>query len=376
LIWQNNSKDKFIVRTIEGIELPSPPSFTTEDKAIRHLQNTKQLLDLSAMLDQSGQISPDEKKRWLLVDAELLMPLFSKGRLCGVFSLGIKGEDDPYYKEDLDLLSGLGDQVNISLENAILTEELREQDRLKKELEVARRIQISSLPQKDPQVAGLDISGVSIPALEVGGDYYDYLSFSDDRFGVVIGDVSGKGTSAALYMSQLKGVLQTASRHHRSLKELMIEVNAITFDSIELQSYITLLCGAFDVKDRKLHLVKAGHLPLIHYSASDRSFRELAPRGLGIGLEQGIIFQAELEEAQIAFAPGDVFLFYTDGIVDARNRDGEEFEASALLKVIQENGWDTACDLREKIISQVRQFTAGASQTDDMTLVVVKVGGE
>lgn len=373
LIWQNNSKDKFIVKTIEGIELPSPPAFTTEDKAIKQLQNTKQLLDLSALLDQSGQISPDEKKRWLLLDAELLMPLLSRGELCGMLSLGIKGEDDPYYKEDLDLLSNLGDQVNISLENAILTEELREQDRLKKELEVARRIQISSLPQKDPQVAGLDISGVSIPALEVGGDYYDYLSFPDDRFGVVIGDVSGKGTSAALYMSQLKGVLQTASRHHRSLKDLMIEVNAITFDSIELQSYITLMCGAFDVKARKLQLVKAGHLPLIHYSARDRSFRELAPRGLGIGLEQGIIFQTELEEAQITFAPGDIFLFYTDGIVDARNSDGEEFEAKALLKVIEENGWDTAGDLRERIISQVRQFTAGASQVDDMTLVVVKV---
>jgi serine phosphatase RsbU (regulator of sigma subunit) len=372
LLWKNNPENMFVVKTLEGIELPSPPSFTAEDKAIKHLQNTKQLLDLSALLDQPGKISPDEKKRWLLLDAELLMPLFSKGELCGALSLGVKGEDDPYYKEDLDLLSSLGDQVNISLENAVLTEELREQDRLKKELEVARRIQLGSLPQADPQIAGLDISGVSIPALEVGGDYYDYLSFPDDRFGVVIGDVSGKGTSAALYMSQLKGVLQTASRYHRSLKDLMIEVNAITFDNIELQSYITLLCGAFDVKSRKLHIVKAGHLPLIHYSANDRSFRELAPRGLGIGLEYGKIFQAELEEAQISFAPGDVFLFYTDGIIDARNSDGKEFETKSLLNVIQENGCDTACDLRERIISQVRQFTAGASQVDDMTLVVVK----
>jgi len=373
LIWKSKPENRFTVQTLEGIDLPAPPSFTLEDKAMKHMQNTRQLLDLSALLDQPGLISTDEKKRWQLLDTELLMPLFSKGQLNGVLSLGLKREDDPYYKEDLELLSSLGDQVNISLENAVLTEALREQDRLKKELEVARRIQLGSLPQADPQVAGLDVSGVSIPALEVGGDYYDYLSLPDGRFGVVVGDVSGKGTSAALYMSQLKGVLQTASRYHRSLKELLTEVNAITFDNIELQSYITLLCAAFNVKNQKLSVVKAGHQPLIHYSARDRSFRELAPRGIGIGLEHGKIFQAELEEVQTAFAPGDVFIFYTDGIIEARNSRDEEFDTTTILKLIQENGWDSACELRERIVSQVRSFAAGASQHDDMTLVVVKV---
>jgi sigma-B regulation protein RsbU (phosphoserine phosphatase) len=376
LLWKNKNEKRFMISRLDGFELANSAFFTAEDKVVKHLQNSKQLLDLSVLSDKPAMIAADEKKRWELLQTELLLPLFAKGELLGILSLGTKGEDDPYYKEDLELLASLGDQVNISLENAVLTDELREQDRLKKELEVARRIQLSSLPQADPQVAGLDISGISIPALEVGGDYYDYLSFADGRFGVVIGDVSGKGTSAALYMSQLKGVLQTASRYHRSLKELLIEVNAITFDNIELQSYITLMCGAFDVKSRKLQIVKAGHLPLLHYSARDRSFRELAPRGLGIGLEHGKIFRSELEEIEAPFGPGDVFLFYTDGIIEARNSDGDEFEASALHKVIQENGWGTACELRERIISQVRQFTAGAPQRDDMTLVVVKVDGE
>jgi sigma-B regulation protein RsbU (phosphoserine phosphatase) len=272
------------------------------------------------------------------------------------------------------MLTALGDQINVAFKTTLLTEELREQDRLRKELEVARRIQLSSLPQSDPQIPGLEISGISIPALEVGGDYYDYIDFADGRFGVVVGDVSGKGTSAALYMSTLKGILKAASKYHRSLKDLLVEVNAIAFQSMELQSYITLMCGAFDIKGHKLSLVRAGHLPLLHYSAQDRICRQLVPKGIGVGLENGQIFKSELEEVEVAFGLGDVFLFYTDGITEARDSLGNEFETDLLAKTIQENGWEKATALREKIIAQVQKFTAEASLKDDMTLVVVKVG--
>jgi serine phosphatase RsbU (regulator of sigma subunit) len=208
--------------------------------------------------------------------------------------------------------------------------------------------------------------------LEVGGDYYDYLAFADGRFGVVVGDVSGTGTSAALYMAQLKGMLQAGAKHHRSLKELVVEVNAITFASITAQSFITLMCGAFDVKAKKLSLVRAGHLPLMHYSAAERTCRQVVPKGIGLGLENGRLFQSELEELELAFKPNDVFLFYTDGIAEAHDAEGNEFEAQLLAKILQENGWNNAAALREKIFSQVQRFAAGSAPHDDMTLVVVK----
>jgi sigma-B regulation protein RsbU (phosphoserine phosphatase) len=374
LLLYHEVERKFSVRTIAGAEMNNPPVFTHQDKVIKRLQESQHLVDLSLLKDQSGLLSEDEIARWEGLGTELALPLLSKGELTGIVTLGVKEGDEPYYKEDLDMLTALGDQINVAFKTTLLTEELREQDRLRKELEVARRIQLSSLPQSDPQIPGLEISGISIPALEVGGDYYDYIDFADGRFGVVVGDVSGKGTSAALYMSTLKGILKAASKYHRSLKDLLVEVNAIAFQSMELQSYITLMCGAFDIKGHKLSLVRAGHLPLLHYSAQDRICRQLVPKGIGVGLENGQIFKSELEEVEVAFGLGDVFLFYTDGITEARDSLGNEFETDLLAKTIQENGWEKATALREKIIAQVQKFTAEASLKDDMTLVVVKVG--
>jgi sigma-B regulation protein RsbU (phosphoserine phosphatase) len=372
LFMHEENKPNWRVRVTSDAALLDLPEFKPADKIIKLLQERQQLIDLSSLEEQVGEIAAEEKSRLEKLRAELVLPILSKKSLTGLLALGSKAGNEPYYKEDLELLATLGDQINISFENALLTEKLREQDRLKKELEVARRIQMSSLPQADPQIPGLEISGVSIPALEVGGDYYDYLNFADGRFGVVIGDVSGKGASAALYMSQLKGMLQAGAKHHLSIKDLFVEVNAITFQSLASQSFITLLCGAFDVPARQLRLARAGHLPLIHYSALERVCRQLIPKGLGVGLENGPLFKNELEEIELRFDPGDVFLFYTDGLTEARDALGNELETSWMEKIIRANGYASAIALREKIISQLRQLTTADSPKDDMTLVVVK----
>ncbi|NIR52398.1 SpoIIE family protein phosphatase [candidate division KSB1 bacterium] len=372
VLWRGK-KTAYTVNRTTGLNSNLEVDFSDEDGVIKQLQKKQQLLDLSPLFEQSDAISDDETRRWHTLGTELALPLLKKGQLIGLISLGSKTDNEPYYKEDLELLETLSDQVNISLENALLTEELREQERLRKELEVARRIQLSTLPQADPQISGLDISGVSIPALEVGGDYYDYLELVDGRFGVVVGDVSGKGTSAALYMSQLKGILKTAAKFYSSLKELMNELNTLTFMSIESKSFITLTLGAFDIKRRKFSLVRAGHLPLIYYCAKEKQCREIVPKGIGVGLENGRLFSTELEEAEFKFDSGDVFLFYSDGIIEARNSQGKEFETEFMMNMVAQNGCQNAFSLREAIISQVHTFTGNSSQLDDMTLVVVKV---
>ena len=375
LFMHEENKPQWRVRFSSDAALLELPEFKPADKIILLLQTRRQLVDLSSLEEQTGEISFEEKQRLEKLQAELVLPILSKKNLTGLLTLGSKAGNEPYYEEDLELLATLSDQINISFENALLTEKLREQDRLKKELEVARRIQLSSLPQADPEIPGLEITGVSIPALEVGGDYYDYLNFADGRFGVVIGDVSGKGTSAALYMSQLKGMLQAGARHHRSLKDLVIEVNAITYQSFTAQSFITLLCGAFDVAARKLSLVRAGHLPLIHYSAKEKICRQHLPKGLGLGLEQGRLFKSELEEMDLMFGAGDVFVFYTDGLTEAQDAQGHELEIAWLEKIVQANGYASAVGLREKVVAQLQQLTAADSPRDDMTLIVVKVDG-
>lgn len=347
--------------------------FSNSDVVIGVLQEKQRLVDLTPLWEQKVEIPEEEVSKWESLGTEIALPLLSKGELLGVISLGLKGDDEPYYKEDMDLLETLSDQINISLENAILTESLREQDRLKKELEVARRIQLHSLPQADPEISGLEVSGVSIPALEVGGDYYDYLEFADGRFGVVVGDVSGKGMFAALYMSQLKGVLKTASKFYQTLKELAVEVNAATFMSMEKKSFITLCLGAFDLNQKKFQMVRAGHLPILYYSAKEGLCKELTPKGIGVGLGDSKIFESELEEIEIDFDSGDIFLFYTDGIDEARNSKGEELGINTLNNLMQNNGHGTALDLRKKIIAEIDTSSGDTHQRDDMTLVVVRV---
>jgi sigma-B regulation protein RsbU (phosphoserine phosphatase) len=372
VLWNNGNRE-FHTRKTSDNPVSADLAFSTDDVVISTMQKKKKLLDLTPLREQETEISDSEVRKWESLRSEIVLPLLAKGKLLGAISLGPKGQDEPYYKEDIDLLETLNDQINISLENAILTEGLREQDRLRKELEVARRIQLHSLPQTDPHVTGLDVSGISIPALEVGGDYYDYLDFADGRFGVVVGDVSGKGTSAALYMSQLKGVLQTAARFYKSLKDLMVAVNSVTFKSIEKKSFITLTCGAFDLKRRKFQLVRAGHLPIVYYCAKDRTCNEVTPAGIGVGLVEGEVFDQSLEELEVSLAAGDIFLFYTDGIDEACNAKGEQLDIATLSGLIASNGDDTASQLRERILSEVEVSHDNTIQKDDMTLVVVRV---
>jgi len=373
IYWYHPDDGEFKARKLNMNGVTELPVFTDADKVVKKLKKEQQLVDLSPLKTEPDLLSSEETAKWKRLQGEMVLPLMSKGDVVGMLSIGPKENEEPYYKEDIELLESLNDRINISLDNALLTEELREQDRMKKELEVARRIQLSSLPQTDPKVPGLDISGISIPALEVGGDYYDYIEFTDGRFGVVVGDVSGKGTSAALYMSQLKGILNTASQYHQSLKKLMEEVNAIIFRSIEQQSFITLIFGAFDLKNRKFNLVRAGHLPVLYYNGQTHSCRQLTPGGIGVGLENGKIFKSEIKEVAVTFKSGDIFLFYTDGVIEARNARGDEFETELLDNLIRENKSESALSLREKIVDKVREFSEYTSQSDDMTLVVVKI---
>ncbi len=375
LYWWMPEERKFKLLRLTDEASLNAPAFSRQDQVVKLLEEKQHYVDVSPLHEIPNFLSEDELHKWAKLKAEIVIPLIYKGQLRGFISLGPKAEDEPYFTEDLELIETLSDQINISLENALLTEELREQARLKKELEVARQIQLSTLPQSDPRVPGLQISGISIPAFEVGGDYYDYIDFGEDRLGIVVGDVSGKGTSAALYMSQLKGILKTACRYHQSLKSLVVEVNAITYQSIDMKSFITLSCALFDLKKKNLRLVRAGHLPLIYYSAKDQSCHELIPKGIGIGLENGKIFNKELEEIQLKFHPGDVFLFYTDGIVEVHENfsSSNEYEISWLEYLLKTHAQESAAEIRTRIIDQVKRFTDGEYQKDDMTLVVVKV---
>jgi serine phosphatase RsbU (regulator of sigma subunit) len=312
--------------------------------------------------------------RRLLTDVEVqyLFPLRSHDELVGALLIGEKLAEDVFREEDFEFLGALAAQVAPAVENAFLYHALAQQERLKHELELARRIQMESLPQSTPRVEGLDIAGVSIPAFEVGGDYFDYLNGNPGHLTVMVGDVSGKGTSAALYMSRLQGIVRSLHAFDLSPHEFFVRTNDLLCRDLERRSFVTAIGGFFDAGQRQMVLARAGHLPLYYYSAATAEVHRVLPRGLGFGLSNRHVFEHELEEQLIAYRPGDVFLFITDGITESVAPSGDDFGEDRVLWLLERHAHATALEIRDEVTEAVRAFSATEEQFDDQTVVVVK----
>ncbi|TSA20632.1 PDZ domain-containing protein [bacterium] len=296
----------------------------------------------------------------------------SKDKLVGALLVGEKRSEAPFHQDDLDFLGVVAKQSSVAIENAFLYEELAEKERMKHELAIARRIQLASLPQVTPTIEGLEIAGASHPALEVGGDYFDYLNGEAGKITVIVGDVSGKGTSAALYMSKVQGILRSLHAFKLSPKELFVRTNRLLCNDLEKSSFVTAITGAFDPKAGKLVLARAGHLPLYHYVAQTHTVEAVTPKGLGLGLEATDIFSSELEERVISYQPNDVFVFGSDGVTEAENEAGEQFGEDGLMSLISLHSTEDANTLLNRIMQAVQDFAGGGEQHDDQTVVVVK----
>jgi serine phosphatase RsbU (regulator of sigma subunit) len=256
----------------------------------------------------------------------------------------------------------------------VLLREQAEKERLEEELRIARAIQMSLLPREGAvTVPGLRVAALCTPAAEVGGDYYDLLPLSGTRLGVLVADVSGKGTSAALYMAELKGLVLSLSRIHDSPARLLAEANCILAANMDSRSFITMTYAVVDVGTRKMRFARAGHSPIIQLEAATGETRVLTPPGLGLGLDRGPRFEQIMEEAEVPLHSGDVFLFFTDGLSEAMNAEAELFGEGRLRRIMEESRALGSEGIRERILGEIRDFAAGAPPADDMTLVLFKV---
>jgi hypothetical protein len=251
---------------------------------------------------------------------------------------------------------------------------IAERERFLKELEIARSIQMRFLPATAPTFPGLEIACLCRPAMEVGGDYYDFVRHDDHRLAVIIGDVSGKGVSAAFFMTMAKGIIKALSKINPSPKLLLSDMNTVFYENTPKEVFISLIYGLFDTKNNTLTFARAGHNPLIVRKSLGSTPELLNPAGLAIGLEKGAVFAATIEEKTVPIQPGDVFVFYTDGISESMNKNGDEFGEERLGQLIHQHANETAPTLLESITREVTSFASGTNQHDDFTMVVVKVG--
>jgi phosphoserine phosphatase RsbU/P len=280
-------------------------------------------------------------------------------------------------QDQLGELATSFNEMTGSIEQLLQTE--AEKKRLEEELRIARQIQMSLLPPGPLIVPGMEVAALCVPAREVGGDYYDFLALSEGRVGVLIADVSGKGTSAALYMAELKGLVLALSQIYQSPRDLLIEVNRILSDNLDSRSFITMTYAVIDLNAGTMTSARAGHTPMIYLPASGKnpgSAQVVAPSGMVVGLRlEGVQekFVELLEEHTLRIAPGDVFVLYTDGVTEAMNADSDLFGEGRLGRLVEEHGHLESSELRERILRDVEAFVDGADQHDDMTMILIKI---
>ena len=310
------------------------------------------------------------KKLDIAVGSLICVPLASHSELIG-FLHATKAFQYGFDQDDIDVLTTFADHVTIAIENSKLIAKSLERERFQQEMMVAQQMQKRLLPQKIPRFASLDVAALSEPSLEVGGDYYDFVALDPQRLGVVVGDVSGKGVSAAFYMAEVKGIFQSLSRVAISPRDLLLRANQALSDSLEKNAFISLLYAIFDTQRSTVTLARAGHCPMIHISGN--SAHNVRPTGLGLGLTHEKIFEESTQETTISLKSGDVCIFYTDGLTESRNSEGEEFGVDRLVDVCVKAKQNSAEGLKTSILDEVRNYTSNSTYGDDMTLVVVKI---
>jgi sigma-B regulation protein RsbU (phosphoserine phosphatase) len=279
-------------------------------------------------------------------------------------------------RDQLGELAESFNSMTASIED--LLQSKAQKERLEQELRIARGIQMSLLPQAPLLACGLNFAGHCEPAREVGGDYYDFWAIDDHRFAMLIADVAGKGTSAALYMAELKGIVLSFSQSHVSPRQLLIDANRIISNHLDTRRFITMTYGVVDVRAHTLTYARAGHCPLIRLpgpGAVAQGAEVLAPDGLvlGLNLDDGATFERLLEEATLPIAPGDVFLLYTDGLTEAMNPAGDFFGEERLSALVQAHGTAPFPQLRDEILGAISTFVGPAEQQDDMTMLLLRV---
>jgi sigma-B regulation protein RsbU (phosphoserine phosphatase) len=314
------------------------------------------------------------------LSTELLVPLPGRNRLVGVIALGPKRSEEPYSRTDRQLLQTVASQTGLALENAellqTLTTEIAQRERISSELEIAREVQERLFPQTYPHIPGIDLAGYCRPAQVVGGDYYDFFLLpattgSNSRLALALGDISGKGISAALLMASLRASLRSgALLQQGDVASLISHVNQLVYDSSTSNRYATFFYAELDPETRLLTYVNAGHNPPVILRRNQ--VIQLEATGIVIGL----LPVADYAQATIHLQPGDAIIAFTDGISEAMTSSEEEWGEHRMVATAQQRLAHTSCTAQQLltcILDAADAFTAGAPQHDDMTLLVCTV---
>ncbi len=340
----------------------------------------------------SGKVAKEEKP-WLIEEAgqlplELLagkdlsqlepfvsfpmicVPLQVKGRVLGVINVAGKRSAGEFTAGDLKLLSTIASQAAISIYNTQLIEELKQSERVKRDMEIAERIQMSLLPKGPPPFRGVELAGRCVPARNIGGDYYDFFTISEDVLDIVIADVSGHSVGAALVMAATRSVLRAEVLQNSGPGGVLTRASAVMYDDLAAaELFITLFYVRYERKTGKLTYANGGHNLPFTYRAVDQRCTTIDADGMLLGVVDNLHF----DQGGVRLGSGDILVLYTDGVTEAKNDAGEQFGQERLYRLVQQNGKMTAQGLLDEVYRQLYRHISDAAQSDDFTTVIMKV---
>jgi phosphoserine phosphatase RsbU/P len=316
------------------------------------------------------------QKRFNAVAAQLarvgivaVVPMQIQNQVKGAVLLGEKLRGGNYTKADLEFLYSLANLAIISIENARLFRDAIEKQRLEDELAIAREIQQGLLPAKLPEIPGFETAAVNITSLQVGGDYYDVVPIQDDQYILAIGDVSGKGTPAALLMANVQASLRAFAPMGLSLSDATGRINDLTSLNTGQDKFITFFWGSLNARTKEFRYVNAGHNPPFLLK-TDGSIQRLDVGGIILGLMKTF---APYQEGSVVLGSGDVIVMFTDGVSEAMNGDEEDFTEERLEEVLKRVRTESPSEIIEQIQLALEHHTQGTPQSDDITMLVLRV---
>lgn len=313
---------------------------------------------------------------FLQVENQLVTPIKAQERIEGVLSLinrgGTEQYSPPFDVHDQEFLMAVGEQAAIAIRNARMHKILAEQEIIQREIQIAQEVQGLLLPKESPRVEGFDIEGFSRSARRVGGDYYDFIWMDEKHLAIIIADVAGKGVPGAITMAMVRSALKGEIHRSRDVRDILTELNWFVFQDTKSDTFVSMFLAVLDIETRKLTLARAGHEPPIYISSQDGRTHMLEPGGIALGMDGGELFFQTLETSEITLNPGDVVVFYTDGVTEAMNSEGEEFSMNRFMDTLMQSKDSGAGRMLEAIRKRVSDFTGDLPQQDDLTLVLLK----
>ncbi len=290
----------------------------------------------------------------------------------GVLAVANGPKSAPFSQGDFIVFKSIAEQSAFALYNAIIYSMANEKKRLDHDLEIARDIQRILLPAEAPAINGFQISGINVPARQVSGDYFDYIHVDDERLGVAIADVSGKGVPASLIMAICRSVLRAEAARNPSPADVLRKVNRQLYPDIKEDMFISMAYLILDHERNGITLARGGHDAPLLYKQQSQSVTPIKSPGMVLGIDSGNVFDRITNDFAVPLERDDCLILYTDGVTEALNTEGDEFGLERTTESVRASASDGAQAIVRRVIDDVRNFTGSQPQSDDITLIAIR----